>query len=72
MPRLRPNDIPLTPEENAELLADIESDPDISELDAEWFAGARPAIEVFPDLVEYSRRRIAMGLMPQGDCILTQ
>lgn len=57
----------LTPEENAALLADIESDPDTFELDAEWFAGARPAMEVFPDLVEYSRRRIAMGLMPSCD-----
>ncbi len=43
MPRLRPNDRPLTPAENAALLADIESGPDTFELDSEWFAGARPA-----------------------------
>ena len=64
MPRLRPDDIPLTPEEDAAVMAFIESNPDTFELDAEWFAHARPAIEVFPDLVEYSRRRNTMGLIP--------
>ena len=65
MSRVKPGSIRmLTPEEDAALLADIESDPDTYELDAEWFAHARPVIEVFPDLVEYSQRRKAMGLMP--------
>ena len=63
MPPLKPGDVELTPEENAALLADIEADPDDYELDAEWFAKARPAIEIVPDLVEYSRRRDAMGLL---------
>ena len=65
MSKVKPGSIRmLTPEENAALLADIESDPDTYELDAEWFAHARPVIEVFPELVEYSQRRKAMGLMP--------
>ena len=33
--------------EDAAVMAFIESAPDTFELDAEWFAGARPAIEVF-------------------------
>ena len=35
----------------------IARDPDAPELDDEWFARARPAIEVHPELVEYSLRR---------------
>ena len=50
MPGLRPGDRPLTPEEDAGVTADILSDPDTFELDAEWFRGARPASEVLPHL----------------------
>lgn len=35
----------------------IARDPDAPELDDEWFTRARPAIEVHPELVEYSLRR---------------
>ena len=35
----------------------IARDPDAPELDDEWFARARPAIEVHPELVEYSLRK---------------
>ena len=63
MPRLRPDDIPLTPEEDA-AVAGLHrlSDPDTFELDAEWFAGARPAIRrffpfSFKNYGRYSRQR---------------
>ena len=56
MPNLKPNDVPLTPEEDARVKAGIAADPDAFELDDEWFARARPAIEVVPDLVERYRR----------------
>ena len=48
MPRLKPGDIPLSPEEDAVVVAAILSDPDDFELDADWFAGASPASEVLP------------------------
>ena len=56
MPRLKPNDVPLTPEENARIKAAIADDPDTFELDADWFARARPAREVAPELVEQYRQ----------------
>ena len=58
MPRLKPNDAPLTPEENAAVIAGIAADPDTFELDDEWFARAKPAEEVVPHLVErYLKQR---------------
>ena len=48
MPRLKPGDKPLTPEEDAIIEAAIRDDPDTFELDAEWFAGARPAVQTLP------------------------
>lgn len=59
MPRLKAHDVPLTPEENAAVKAGIAADPDTFELDEEWFARARPAEEVVPDLVEKYRRHLA-------------
>ena len=56
MPRLKPNDIPLTPEENARVKAAIAADPETFDLDDEWFAQARPATEVAPELVEQYRQ----------------
>ena len=41
-----------TPEEDAQIRAGIAADPDTFEADAEWFARARPAIEVDPELVK--------------------
>ena len=35
----------------------IARDPDAPELDDDWFARARPAAEVHPELVEYSLRK---------------
>lgn len=43
-----------TDEEEAAIQEDIALDPDAPELDADWFARARPAIEVEPRLVEHS------------------
>lgn len=58
MPRLKLNDVPLTPEENAAVIAGIAADPDTFELDDEWFARAKPAEEVVPHLVErYFKQR---------------
>ena len=56
MPRIKPDAIWPTPEEDAAIRAGIEADPDNYEADAEWFAGARSADEVHPDLVERWRR----------------
>ena len=57
MPKFKPGTIIPTAEENAEVNAGIASDPDTFELDDEWFARARPAIEVEADLVENSARQ---------------
>ena len=37
-----------TPKEDAAIHAGIDADPDARELDAEWFAKAKPASEAFP------------------------
>ena len=56
MPRLKPTHISPTPEENARILAAIAADPETFELDEAWFARARPAAEVAPDIVERYRK----------------
>jgi len=48
MPALKPGTIWPTPEEDAQIQAGIDADPDARELDEEWFAKARPAKEVLP------------------------
>jgi uncharacterized protein (DUF4415 family) len=57
MPRLKPTHINPAPEEEEEISRGIALDPDAPELDNEWFARARPAMEVHPELVEYSLQR---------------
>ena len=47
--------------EETAINAGIARDPDTFELDADWFARARPAIEVDPDLVKAHRRARAQG-----------
>lgn len=47
--------------EETAINAGIARDPDSFELDADWFARARPAIEVDPELVEAHRRARAQG-----------
>ena len=57
MPKLKLGTIIPTAEENAEINAGIAADPDTFELDDEWFARAKPAIEVDADLVANTARR---------------
>ena len=52
MPQLRPDDVPLKREENADVRAGIAADPDTFEADDEWFERAKAAIEVEPEFVE--------------------
>ena len=52
MPKLKPDHISPTPEEDAAIRAAIAEDPDTFEADKEWFRGARPMKEVLPELWE--------------------
>ena len=52
MPKLKPDDIAPTPEEDAAIRAAIAEDPDTFEADEEWFREARPFKEVLPQLWE--------------------
>lgn len=56
MPKLRPGDSPLTPEEEVAVEAGIAADPDTFELGEAWFASAHPAIEADPETVKRWRR----------------
>ena len=47
--------------EEAAINAGIAADPDTFEADAEWFAKARPAIEVHPELVKAHMDALARG-----------
>ena len=49
MPRLKPDHISPTDDEDAAIMAAIAADPDTFELDAEWFATAKSFREVYPD-----------------------
>ena len=57
MPKLKPDTIVPTPEEDAAINAGIAADPDTEELDDAWFARARPASMVDPDTL----RRAVFG-----------
>ena len=52
MPKLKPDHISPTPEEDAAIRAAIAEDPDTFELDAQWFREAKPLKEVLPELYE--------------------
>ncbi len=56
MPRLKATHVSPTPEEDAAINAGIAADPDAPELDDPWFARAKPAIEVDPELVRHWRK----------------
>lgn len=47
MPKLKPGTIIPSKDEDATIKAGIATDPDTVELDAQWFAQAKPASEVF-------------------------
>ena len=47
MPKLKPETIWPTPEEEAQINAGIAADPDSHELDDQWFTKAKPAGEFF-------------------------
>ncbi len=61
MPKLKPGTIIPDPQEEAAINAGIAADPDAFELDEAWFARARPAIEVMPELVERFEKARAAG-----------
>ena len=48
-----------TPEEDAEINAQIASDPDDFELDEEWFKNAKPTKELFPETYRWAMQRKA-------------
>lgn len=48
MPKLKASHISPSPTEDAAIQAGIAADPDSRELDADWFAKAKPASEVLP------------------------
>ena len=56
MPPLESDIIIPTPQEDTTIDAGIAADPDAPELTDEWFRRARPASEVVPHIVEWSRR----------------
>ena len=61
MPKLKPGTIFPKPDEEAEINAGIAADPDTFELDEAWFARARPAREVMPEMVERWEKARARG-----------
>ena len=61
MPKPKRKIILPTPEEDAQIRAGIAADPDTFEADAEWFARARPAREVMPEMVERWEKARARG-----------
>ena len=69
MPGLKPAHISLTDEEEAEIQRQIAQDPDAPELTEEDWAQARPAIEVEPELVEWSLRTRGKQKAPKKELI---
>ena len=56
MPKFKPTHISPTSDEDADINAGIEADPDAPELDDAWFARVKPASEVDPELVQHSQK----------------
>lgn len=72
MPIVKRDAIWPTPEEDAAIRAGIEADPENYEADAEWFAGARPAVEVHSELVEQWRRTHGKQKATHEESVLRQ
>jgi hypothetical protein len=64
MPKLKPGHLSPTTEEDALISLGIADDPDNPEVDDDWFAGARPASEVLPEL--FGPEVAAEMLKPRG------
>ena len=56
MPKLKTTHISPTSDEDTVINAGIDADPDAPELDEAWFARAKPAAEVEPELVHHSHK----------------
>ena len=69
MPKLKPDHISPTDEEDADINAQILEDPDDFELDDQWFQRARPAVEVHPQLVKLTRRPRGKQKLPTKERI---
>ena len=69
MPELKQTHISPTDEEEAEIQRQIAEDPDAPEWTDEDWARARPAIEVHPELVEWSLRRRGKQKAPTKELI---
>ena len=69
MPELKPTHISPTDEEEAEIQRQIAEDPDVPEWTDEDWARARPAIEVHPELVEWSLRRRGKQKSPTKELV---
>ncbi len=64
MPKLKPDTVWPTPEEDEEINRQIAEDPDDFELDDDWFARAKPITDVMPVLAEYWRISQSRHKMP--------
>ena len=56
MPKLKPDHVSPTPDEDYAINAAVAADPETSELDDAWFKSARPASEAVPHIVRRYRR----------------
>ena len=54
-----------TPEEDAAINAQIAADPDDFELDEEWFKGAKPTKELFPETYRWAMADLEAGVIQE-------
>lgn len=63
MPKLKPDTIFPTAEEERQIAAAIAADPDDFEIDKEWIANAKPASEFFDEKTMHSLRTLGRSRM---------
>ena len=63
MPKLKPDTIFPTPEEERQIASAIASDSDDFEIDEDWIAQARPASEVFGEQTMQALRALRQSRM---------